>query len=169
MWNLCYSARSAAASSLLPQKRDVKDQWQIQSDSGETLSARTGVQVRRGWEEDGWSGRKAARPSSVIGLLVAMWRWLPQKHLNERDSMNEKEKTSNRGSTSYLTPTHTKHLSCSTDALQWHHRSPSNNIWLNHGGPTGKEGQEPVKRKKVNSILQVKGSTEVERVFPNWE
>lgn len=62
----------------------------LQRNSFETLSVwgRKAGEPRRGKKR--WSKRKAERSSSVIGCSVAMLRWLLQKHLNARESMNEK-------------------------------------------------------------------------------
>lgn len=107
----------------------------LQRNSFETLSVWAGRQVSLG-EGKRWSKRKAERSSSAIGCSVAMLHWLLQKHLNARESMNEKP-----GCTQNLiisTYTQTLTLQCyTTEAMQLRHKSPSNNIWQQHGGQAG--------------------------------
>lgn len=107
----------------------------LQRNSFETLSVWAGRQVSLG-EGKRWSKRKAERSSSAIGCSVAMLHWLLQKHLNARESMNEKP-----GCTQNLiisTYTQTLTLQCyTTEEMQLRHKSPSNNIWQQHGGQAG--------------------------------
>lgn len=107
----------------------------LQRNSFETLSVWAGRQVSLG-EGKRWSKRKAERSSSAIGCSVAMLHWLLQKHLNARESMNEKPGCTHNLIISTYTQTLT--LQCyTTEAMQLRHKSPSNNIWQQHGGQAG--------------------------------
>lgn len=96
----CYRAGSAAAVVTFSLWKALQlSVSRLQSNSSQTFSVHTWGQG----EQRRWDQVKRLHQAFIV-WLVAMWRRLPQKHLNRGESMNERQKVSWR--TSWSAPTH---------------------------------------------------------------